>query len=207
MSILLNGLMVVAGTADIGVEDRDTAGGPPLRRVAIELVVEDRAHRAVGQRADLDGAGRCRFEAIGAGRPHQAHDAQAGAEALFGMRPALQNQLAQGRRRGPDLGGFTANALDGPVGIAPVARRHVIGDGGVAAIAAGAQMCGDPLTLQKDLDGARRQPDLDLAAGEAGPPVFPPASWKASTRSSPSPALACRSNCAGRWRVPTSSKT
>ena len=28
-------------------------------------------------------------------------------------------------------------------------------------------MCGDPLTLQKDLDGARRQPDLDLAAGEA----------------------------------------
>ncbi len=115
MSILLNGLMVVAGTADIGVEDRDTAGGPPLRRVAIELVVEDRAHRAVGQRADLDGAGRCRFEAIGAERPHQAHDAQAGAEPLFGMRPALQNQLAQGRRRGPDLGGFTANALDGPV--------------------------------------------------------------------------------------------
>ncbi len=28
-------------------------------------------------------------------------------------------------------------------------------------------MRGDPLALQKDLDGARRQPDLDLAAGEA----------------------------------------
>src|SRR5207237_3509173 len=26
---------------------------------------------------------------------------------------------------------------------------------------------GDPLALEKDLDGARRQPDLDLAAGEA----------------------------------------
>ena len=28
-------------------------------------------------------------------------------------------------------------------------------------------MRGDPLALEKDLDGARRQPDLDLAAGEA----------------------------------------
>ena len=34
-------------------------------------------------------------------------------------------------------------------------------------IAAGAQMRGDPLALEKDLDGARRQPHLDLAAGEA----------------------------------------
>jgi hypothetical protein len=56
-----------------------------------------------------------------------------------------------------------ANALDGPVGVTPVARRHVIGDGGVPMIAAGAQMRGDPLALEKDLDGARRQPDLDLA--------------------------------------------
>jgi hypothetical protein len=34
-------------------------------------------------------------------------------------------------------------------------------------IAAGAQMDGNPLALEKDLDGARRQPDLDLAAGKA----------------------------------------
>src|SRR6201996_9315476 len=37
----------------------------------------------------------------------------------------------------------------------------------MAVIAAGAQMRGDPLALDKDLDGARRQSDLDLAAGEA----------------------------------------
>jgi hypothetical protein len=37
----------------------------------------------------------------------------------------------------------------------------VIGDGGVPVIAAGAQMRGNPLALQKDLDGARRQPHLD----------------------------------------------
>ena len=48
-----------------------------------------------------------------------------------------------------------------------MARRHVIGDGGVAVVAAGAQMRGDPLAFYKDLDSARRQPDLNLAAGEA----------------------------------------
>ena len=46
-SISPNQLMVVAGSTDIGVEDRDTVGGPRLRGLAIELVVEDRAHRAV----------------------------------------------------------------------------------------------------------------------------------------------------------------
>src|SRR2546423_4565767 len=46
--------VVVARSADIGVKDRHTIGRRPLRSLAIELVVEDRAHRAVGQRADLD---------------------------------------------------------------------------------------------------------------------------------------------------------
>jgi hypothetical protein len=40
---------------------------------------------------------------------------------------------------GPIAGGFVANALDGPVGVTPVARRHVIGDGDVPMIPAGAQ--------------------------------------------------------------------
>ena len=34
-------------------------------------------------------------------------------------------------------------------------------------VAAGAQMSGDPLALQKDLDGARRQSHLHLAARKA----------------------------------------
>ena len=85
--------VVVARSADIGVEDRHVIGGR-LRRLAIELVVEDGAHRAVGQGADLDCPGGGRFEAIGAERPHQPHDAEASAEALFGMGPAFQDQLA-----------------------------------------------------------------------------------------------------------------
>ena len=79
---------------DIEVEDRDALGWLPVYGLAIELVVEDRAHRAVGQRADLDRSRGCRFEAVGAERPHQADNAQAGTEALFGVRPALQDQLA-----------------------------------------------------------------------------------------------------------------
>jgi hypothetical protein len=93
MSVLLSGLMVVTGTADVGVKDRDSVSSRLVRSLAVELIVEDRAYRAVGQRADLDGAHRCRFEAIDSERSHQADDAEAGAEALFGMRPQLQDQL------------------------------------------------------------------------------------------------------------------
>jgi len=40
--------VVVARSADIGVEDRHAIGGRLLRRLAIDLVVEDGAHRTVG---------------------------------------------------------------------------------------------------------------------------------------------------------------
>jgi hypothetical protein len=149
------------------VKDRDSVGRRPVHSLAVELVVEDRAHRAVGECADLNCPCGRSFEPIGAERLHQADNAETGAEALFRVWPALQDQLAQGGRCRTDHGRLAANALDGPVGIAPVARRHVVGDSGMAVIAAGAQMRGDPLALDKDLDGARRQPDLDLAAGEA----------------------------------------
>src|SRR5271170_2581063 len=83
------------------------------------------------------------------------------------MGTALQDQLAQGGRRWTDRSGLAANALDGPIGVAPVARRHVLGHGGVPVIAAGAQMRGNALAPQENLDGPRRQPHLDFAAGEA----------------------------------------
>jgi hypothetical protein len=161
------------------VEDWHAIGGRPLRGLAIELVVEDRAHRTVGQRADLDCPRGGGFETIGAEWPHQPHDAQAGPEALLRVGPALQDQLAERGGSGADRSGLAANALDGPVGprvgpgarprtgSPPMARRHVLGDGGVPMVTAGAQMSGNPLALQKDLDGSRRQSHLDLAAGKA----------------------------------------
>jgi hypothetical protein len=83
------------------------------------------------------------------------------------MRPALQDQLAQRGSSWADRRGLAANALDRPVGVSPMARRHVLGHGGVPMITAGAQMSGNPLALQKDLDGSRRQPHLHLATGKA----------------------------------------
>src|SRR3984893_4863252 len=98
---------------------------------------------------------------------HQPHDAQAGPEALLRVGPALQDQLAERGGSWADRSGLAANALDGPVGVPPMARRHVLGDGGVPMVTAGAQMSGNPLALQKDLDGSRRQSRLDLAACKA----------------------------------------
>src|SRR5205823_7124297 len=159
--------VIVARSADIGMEQRHAVGRWRLRGLVIELVVEDRAHRAVGQGADLDGPRGGGFEAIGAEWPHQPHDAEAGSEALLGVGPALQDQLAERGGSWADRSGLAANALDGPVRVPPMARRHVLGHGGVPMVTAGAQMSGDPLALQKDLNGSRRQPHLHLVAGKA----------------------------------------
>jgi hypothetical protein len=48
-----------------------------------------------------------------------------------------------------------------------VARRHVLGKGGVPVVGAAASMRRDPLTLEEDFDGLRRKPHLDLAARKA----------------------------------------
>src|SRR6202049_2370660 len=152
--------VVVTRSADIGVEDRHAVGGRPLRRLAIELVVEDQTHRTVGQGADLDCPRGGGFEAIGAERPHQPHDTEAGPEALLRVGPALQDQLAERGGSGADRRALAANALDGPVGVAPMARRHVLGHGGVPMITAGAKMSGNPLALQKDLGGSAKTAHL-----------------------------------------------
>src|SRR5215469_16896281 len=83
--------VVVARSADIGVEDRHTIGGRRLRRLAIELVVEDGAHRTVGQGADLDCPGRGGFQAVGGVWPRQSPNARAGTEALIRVGEVFQD--------------------------------------------------------------------------------------------------------------------
>ena len=137
------------------------------RRTPVKVVVEDGFDRAVGPGADVDGAFGGGFQALGAMGTREPDDAKAGAKALFGMWARLKDQFAQGRRRRPDQARVGANAFDRPAGIAPMAGRHVLGDGRVLVVAAGAHMRGDPLALEENLDGPHRQPRVDLGAGEA----------------------------------------
>ena len=84
------------------MQDRRSVRGALWPGLSIELVVEDGFDRTIGARADLDGQFRRGFEALRAKGRRQPDDAQTGPEALFGMRPVLQDQFAQRRRRRSD---------------------------------------------------------------------------------------------------------
>ena len=61
------------------------------------------------------------FEPFTADCAQEAQNATAGAEALFGMGPAFQDEFAQGRGRRADAGRFLADSVDGPVSVATMA--------------------------------------------------------------------------------------
>src|SRR5262249_22949581 len=138
-----------------------------MRGVAIELVVEDGADRSVGERADLDGARGGRFQPRDAERPRQTQDAEAGSEPLFGMGPVLEDEIAQRCGCWPDESGVPADPADGPVGMAAMAGRHVVGKRRVLAVAASPHMHSDAFTLGEDLDRAGGETHFNLGAGEA----------------------------------------
>jgi hypothetical protein len=80
------------------------------RPSAIEVVLEDRVDRAVGARTDLErpaAGGLEPFAAIGLGQPQ---DADAGAEALFGLRTLAQDDLDQRRGVAADRAGLPPDA-------------------------------------------------------------------------------------------------
>src|ERR1700739_4317538 len=116
------------------MDDRRALRVTLVRGVTIELVIEDGTDRSVAERADVDRACGGGFEPFAAERAQKAQDAAAGAEALFGVRPACQEEFAQRRACRPDAGRFLADAVDGPVGVAAMARRHVLGDGRVPVV-------------------------------------------------------------------------
>ena len=132
----------------------------------LELVVEDGFDRAVGQRADLDGASGGGIQPCRTDRAFQLQDAKAGPEPLLGMRPALQDQRAQGADGRPNCGCVAGDSLDGPARMAAMARRHVVGRGRMLAVAAATPMRGNALAAQKHLDRTGGQPDIDLGPGK-----------------------------------------
>src|SRR6266581_4036186 len=110
------------------MEDRRAVRSTLVCGVSIELVVEDGTERAVGERADLDGARGGGFQTCEAERPRQTQDAEAGAEAQFRMGPVLQDEIAERRSGRPDEGGVPADVADGPVGVTAMAGWHVVGE-------------------------------------------------------------------------------
>ena len=97
----------------------------------------------------------------------QAHDAEAGAEALLGMAALAQDHLDQRRGVRPDLRRPALQSLGRPFGVAPMAGRHVVGDGGVLAVGRGPGVGGDALAMMEDLDRPGGEPDPDLLAQQA----------------------------------------
>src|SRR6516225_9681952 len=81
--------------------------------------------------------------AVGPGALDQAQDADAGAEALLGMRPRAQDHVDQHGAVGPDAGGFAADTLVRPVAIAAVRAGHVFGHRGRPMRPQAAPMAGD----------------------------------------------------------------
>ena len=108
--------MVVAAAADIGMKDRRAVRWL-MCGVPIELVVEDGTDRSIGERADLDGACGGGFQTCSAKRSRQTQDAETGSEALFGMRPALQDVIAERRGCRTNEGSVSTDTANSPIGV------------------------------------------------------------------------------------------
>ncbi len=158
--------MEVTGAADIAVLDRGPVRGG-FGPSAMEIVLQDRIDRRIGPRPD----GQCplasRLQRLGAVWLRQAHDAEAGAESLLGVAAVAQDHLDQGRGIGPDLRRPRLQPFRRPFGMAPMAGRHVIGDGGVLAIGRRPGVGGDTFAVVENLDRPRREPDPDLLSQQA----------------------------------------
>jgi hypothetical protein len=81
--------MVVARAADVGMGGEQLALLGWLRRSVVEPVLEDRLDRPIGAGADVETAIAGRFQPLGAVLSGEPENAEAGAVALLGMRPAL----------------------------------------------------------------------------------------------------------------------
>src|SRR5260370_9463391 len=133
------------------MEDRHAVRGALLGGVAIEIVVEDRLERSVGPGADIESPRRGGLDALHAERFDQSDDTETGAEALFGMRALVEDQLAQSGTGWPDRGGVTPDAVHRPVGVTAMAGGHLLAPSAVLAIAAEHQQAAHPLPLAQHL--------------------------------------------------------
>src|SRR6201982_904752 len=131
--------MEVTRPTDVVVDYRRLVRGR-WAPVGISVGLQDRIDRAVGSGAALPRPPAAHPPPAGGPPPlgpvalDEPHDADAGAEALLGVRALAQDDLDQCRGLGADLTGLPRNPLQRPIGVALVARRHVIAHRRVLAI-------------------------------------------------------------------------
>ena len=128
---------------------------------AIKAVLEDRTDRGDGASLDQDAASAGRIDTRIVVAPGERQDAKAGAKALLGMRPGLDDSLEKRGGRGADLLAGGDQPSRRPLAVAAMSAGHVVGDGGVAAPVGRTGVAGDPLTLVEDLDGLVSDADID----------------------------------------------
>src|ERR1700752_3048360 len=96
----------------------------------------------------------------------QPYDAKAGAEALFGMRTLLEDDLAECCRCRSNPGCILTDARHGPAGVAAMAGRPMLGNGGLLVIATHAVMGGNAFALKKNLYRAHGEAHLPFGPGK-----------------------------------------
>ena len=69
------------------------------------------------------------------------------------MRAIFEDHLTEQLHRGTKGGGLPQDSLDRPVLVASMARGHVVGDGGVLAVAGAAHVDGDAVTFEENFNG------------------------------------------------------
>ncbi|MCS0463007.1 hypothetical protein K8R51_32100 [Rhizobium favelukesii] len=144
------------------IDDGGRFGGMTRRLV----VGEKRSNAFAVQATDLDGAGGDGLGPIVVDVAKQAQDTQACSKALFGVRAAGKDCADQTFCLGTDGCGPAPKAIWCPLSVSPVGTGHVIWVGSMTRAAIAALMGGDALAAVKDLDGARRCPQIDLLANE-----------------------------------------
>ena len=158
--------MEIALTADVAVA-QGLVVGRLVEESAIEAALEDRTDRGDGASLDQDTASAGRIDARIVVASGQRQDTEAGAKALLGVRPGLDDDLEERRGRWTDLlaGGDQPSRC--PFAVAAVRARHMIGDGGVATPVGRKGVAGDPLSLVEDLDGLVGDADIDEFTDQA----------------------------------------
>jgi hypothetical protein len=119
--------MVVAGTADVGVQDPRSVVRGIQRRSGLEPVLEDGGDALIVERPNFHRAGG---DCLRSGRINaaiKAQDAKACAEPLLRVWPSSQHGDDQCLGVGTDRPRLILEAFRVPLGIEPMRARHVVG--------------------------------------------------------------------------------